>query len=96
VVLAETRASDPPVQYFLVGTPRGRLSRLEKDMLAKPWQQAREGVQVKLLAEDSELYVYAESVDRVSKERAMRKRQMKWLRKRLRELAAMEISRRRC
>ena len=91
-VLAEMRSSDPPVQY-LVGTPKGRLSRLEKDLLAKPWQQAREGVQVKLLAEDNELYVYAESVDRVSKERAMRKRQMKWLWKRLRELAAMEISR---
>jgi hypothetical protein len=91
-VLAEMRASDPPVQY-LVGTPKGRLSRLEKDLLGKPWQQAREGVQVKLLAADSELYVFAESVDRVNKERAMRKRQMKWLWKRLRELAAMEISR---
>jgi hypothetical protein len=91
-VLTEMRTSDPPVQY-LVGTPKGRLSRLEKDLLAKPWQQARDGVQVKLLAEDSELYVYAESVDRVSKERAMRKRQMKWLWKRLREPAAMEVSR---
>jgi hypothetical protein len=91
-VLAEMRASDPPVQY-LVGTPKGRLSRLEKSLLTKPWQQARAGVQVKLLAEDSELYVYAESLDRVSKERAMRQRQMKWLWKRLRELAAMEISR---
>jgi Transposase DDE domain len=91
-VLAEMRNSDPPVQY-LVGTPKGRLSRLEKDLLAKPWQQAREGVQVKLLSVDNELYVFAESVDRVSKERAMRKRQMKWLWKRLRELAAMEISR---
>lgn len=50
-------------------------------------------MQVKLLAEDSELYVYAESVDRVSKERAMRQRQMKWLWNRLRELAAMEVSR---
>src|SRR3954469_16302697 len=91
-VLAEMRASDPPVQY-LVGTPKGRLSRLEKPLLAKPWHEARDGVRVKLLAEDNELYVYAESVDRVSKERAMRKRQMKWLWKRLRELAAMEISR---
>ena len=91
-VLAEMRASDPPVQY-LVGTPKGRLSRLEKSLLTKPWQQARAGVRVKLLAEDSELYVYAESLDRVSKERAMRQRQMKWLWKRLRELAAMEISR---
>jgi transposase len=50
-------------------------------------------VQVKLLSEDNELYVFAESVDRVSKERAMRRRQMKWLWKRLRELAAMEVSR---
>ena len=91
-VLAEMRASDPPVRY-LVGTPKGRLSRLETSLLAKPWQQAREGVQVKLLAEDSELYVYAESVERVSKERAMRKRQMKWLWKRLGELVVMQISR---
>ena len=91
-VLADMRGSDPPVQY-LVGTPKGRLSRLEKQLLAKPWQEARAGVQVKLLAEDNELYVYAESVDRVSKERAMRKRQLKWLWKRLRELAAMEIPR---
>ncbi len=91
-VLAEMRGSDPPVQY-LVGTPKGRLSRLEKKLLAKPWQQARAGVAVKLLAEDGELYVYAESVDRVSKERAMRKRQLKWLWKRLRELAAMEVPR---
>jgi hypothetical protein len=91
-VLAEMRASDPPVQY-LVGTPKGRLSRLEKDLLAKPWAEAREGVKVKLLAVDNELYVFAESADRVTKECAMRRRQMKWLWKRLRELAAMEISR---
>jgi hypothetical protein len=91
-VLAEMSRSDPPVQY-LVGTPKGRLSRLEKQLLAQPWQQARAGVAVKLLAEDGELYVFAESVERVSKERAMRRRQLKWLWKRLRELAAMEISR---
>jgi len=91
-VLAEMRGSDPPVQY-LVGTPKGRLSRLEKQLLAKPWQEARPGVSVKLLAEDDELYVYAESVDRVSKERAMRKRQLKWLWKRLRELVAMQVPR---
>jgi len=91
-VLAEMRGSDPPVQY-LVGTPKGRLSRFEKQLLAKPWQEARPGVSVKLLAEDDELYVYAESVERVSKERAMRRRQLKWLWKRLRELAAMEVRR---
>jgi hypothetical protein len=91
-VLAEMRDSDPPVQY-LVGTPKGRLNRLEKHLLKKPWQDAREGVKVKLLAEDGELYVFAQSDDRVSKERAMRQRQLKWLWKRLRQIATMEISR---
>jgi hypothetical protein len=51
-----------------------RLSRLEKQLLAKPWQEARVGVAVKLLADDGELYVFAESIERVSKERAMRRR----------------------
>jgi hypothetical protein len=91
-VLAEMRGSDPPVQH-LVGTPKGRLSRLEKRLLAEPWQEARAGVAVKLLPEDGELYVFAESADRVSTERAMRRRQLKWLWKRLRELAAMEAPR---
>ena len=43
-VLAEMRAADPPVHY-LVGTPKGRLTLLEKHLIAKPWQQARPGVQ---------------------------------------------------
>jgi transposase len=91
-VLAEMRNSDPPVQY-LVGTPKGRLNRLEKHLLEKPWQDAREGVKVKLLAEDGELYVFAQSHDRVTKERAMRRRQLKWLWKRLRQIATMETTR---
>ncbi len=91
-VLAEMRASDPPVQY-LVGTPKGRLSRLEKHLLDKPWQEARQGVHVKLLAEDDELYVFAQSADRVAKERAMRQRQLKWLWKRLGQLTGMTMSR---
>jgi Transposase DDE domain len=91
-VLAEMRQSDPPVRY-LVGTPKGRLSRLEKLLLDKPWQEARKGVQVKLLAQDGEFYVFAESADRVLKERAMRRRQLKWLWRRLGELAAMKITR---
>ena len=43
-VLAQMRASDPPVQY-LVGTPKGRLTRLEAALLDQPWQAARAGVQ---------------------------------------------------
>ena len=92
VVLAEMRGADPPVQY-LVGTPKGRLTRLEKDLLAKPWQQARPGVRVKLLPRDGELYVFADSANRVAKERAMRRRQLKWLWARLKQLSMMTLSR---
>ena len=42
------RAADPPVHY-LVGTPKGRLTRLEQALLEEPWHAARPGVQVKLL-----------------------------------------------
>jgi len=54
----EMRAADPPVHY-LVGTPKGRLTRLEKHLIAQPWQEARPGVQVKLLPQQGELYVLA-------------------------------------
>ncbi len=91
-VLAEMRAADPPVQY-VVGTPKGRLTRLEQDLLAKPWHQVRPGVEVKLLQQDGELYVFAQSRDRVAKERAMRRRQLKWLWKRLAQIAAMKLTR---
>jgi transposase len=75
-VLAEMRASDPPGQY-LVGTPKGRLSRLESRLQELPWKQAREGVQVKLLEEEGETYVLARSRDRVGKERGMRQRRLR-------------------
>ena len=77
-VLAEMRAADPPVHY-LVGTPKGRLTRLEKHLVTQPWQEARPGVQVKLLAQEGELYVLAQSRDRVAKERAIRRRRLKRL-----------------
>jgi transposase len=91
-VLAEMRAADPPVQY-LVGTPKERLTRLEKALLAQPWHDARPGVQVKLLPQDGELYVFAQSADRVAKERAIRRRQLKWLWGRLKQLAGMKLTR---
>ena len=91
-VLAEMRSTNPPVHY-LVGTPKGRLNRLEQALLAKPWHDARPGVRVKLLPEAGELYVFAESVDRVAKERAMRKRQLKWLWARLAQLTTMRLTR---
>ncbi len=91
-VLREMRESDPPVLY-LVGTPKGRLSELEKQLAELPWQQAREGIEVKLLHQSAELYVLAQSRDRVNKERAMRRRQMKALRDRLKELTQMQPTR---
>jgi len=85
-VLAEMRAADePPVQY-LVGTPKGRLGKMEAGLLKLPWQQAREGVRVKLLAQDHELYVCVESQARVGKERSMRRRRLKSLIARLKDL----------
>jgi hypothetical protein len=90
--LAEMRRSEPPVKY-LVGTPKGRLTKLEQALTLKSWQKARETVAVKLLPQDDELYVFAESKDRVAKERAMRKRQLKWLWKRLAQVAAMKLTR---
>ena len=91
-VLAEMRAADPPVSY-LVGTPKGRLSKLEKHLVTLPWQAVREGVDVKLLPQEQELYVLAQSHARIHKERAMRRRKLKWLWARLKQLAAMELDR---
>jgi Transposase DDE domain len=91
-VLGEMRAAEPPVQY-LVGTPKGRLTRLQRELLAKPWQLARPGVQVKLLPKEGELYVFAQSRDRIAKERAMRQRQLKWLWARLEQLSTMKLTR---
>ena len=90
-VLAQMRTSDPPV-FYLVGTPKGRLSKLEAALLALPWQKVRPGVEVKLLAQDQELYVLAQSLDRVHKERAMRRRQLKALCRRLGQLRKMTLT----
>lgn len=92
VVLEEMRTADPPVRY-LVGTPKGRLNRLEQALVAKPWHQARPGVKVKLLPQEGELYVFAESLDRIAKERSMRRRQLKWLWARLGQLQGMALTR---
>jgi len=91
-VLSEMRQSDPPVCY-LVGTPKGRLTKLEKSLLGLPWQTVREGVDVKLLPQEHELYVLARSRARIHKERAIRQRKLKRLWRRLAELSAMSLKR---
>src|SRR6266849_4041596 len=91
-VLAEMRHADPPISY-LVGTPKGRLSKLEKALLELPWQAVRQGVDVKLLPQEQELYVLAQSHARIHKERAMRRRKLKWLWARLKQISDMDIDR---
>jgi len=74
-------------------TPKGRLSRYEKALTDRPWHQVRDGVEVKLLSQEGEVYVLAQSRDRIHKERSMRRRQLKRLWKRLQELRGMPLSR---
>jgi transposase len=69
------------------------LTKLEKSFLTKPWIAVREQVTVKLLNRDGELYVLALSAGRQDKERAMRRRRLKRLWKRLHELQRQTLSR---
>jgi transposase len=90
-VLQEMRSSDPPV-YYLVGTPKARLKKFEADLLGQPWENVREGVDVKLQSQEGELYVFAQSRDRIAKERSMRVRQLRGLLHRLKALQIMKLS----
>jgi len=91
-VLAEMRQSETPV-YYLVGTPKGRLNRLEAQLVALPWEQVRDSLNVKLLKQDGELYVLACSTSRQAKERAMRRRRLKCYWNRLKELRNQKLDR---
>jgi hypothetical protein len=91
-VLAEMRGSSTPIHY-LVGTPRGRLTKLAKTFAAKPWKDVRENVRVKLIEDGEETYVLARSQARRDKEQGMRRRRLRKLIKRLRELQRQELTR---
>jgi len=91
-ILKEMREAPSPVAY-LVGTPRGRLSKLERQFLALPWAKVKESVEVKLLAREGELYILTRSEGRRQKERGIRRRRLKRLWQRLAELQAQNLSR---
>ena len=78
---------------YLVGTPKGRLSKLEQSFLSKSWERIRDGVHVKRLPQDSETYVLAESEHRIGKERGMRQRRLKRYVQRLRQLQGQGLTR---
>ena len=90
-VLEEMRKAEQPVKY-IVGTPKGRLTKLEQKFLGQSWHAVRDGVEVKLLPEGDELFVLAKSMKRVAKERAMRRRKLKNLLARLQELRLQRLS----
>jgi transposase len=91
-VLEELRQSDPKVSY-LVGTPKGRLTRLETQLAEQPWQEVRPHLRVKLLPQKGEVYVLAQSAARTQKERAMRQRQLKRYWQRLQQLQQQDLTR---
>ena len=78
---------------YLVGTPRRQLKKLEKDLVERPWEPVHEGVEVKLLEQENELYVLARSADRRQKERAIRRRRLKRLVHGLNRLKRRRITR---
>ena len=87
-VLAEMRTSRPET-FYLVGTSRSKVKQYEKKWLELPWQKVRDSVQVKLFAQDGELYVLAKSEGRQAKEMAIRRKKLARL---LRKLRAMRRS----
>jgi transposase len=84
-VLEEMRESKVPMCY-LVGTPRGLLSRYDSELSGKPWDEARENVRVKILTKEKEMYILAESRDRRKKEKAIRHKKLRRFLSRLKEL----------
>ena len=88
-ILTELRREDSGVRY-LVGTPKGRLTRFEAELAEKPWREVHANLRVKLLPQDGEVYVLAQSAARVDKERGMRRRALKKYWKRLGELSGLK------
>jgi transposase len=74
-LLQEMRRPERQLHY-LVGTPRARITAMEKKWLNLPWQKVRDSVEVKLWSEEGELFVLAKSEGRQAKESAMRRRRL--------------------
>jgi transposase len=84
-ILQEMR--DPAREmFYLVGTPKARVTKYEKQWLDLPWQKVRESVDVKLFSRDGELYVLAKSEGRQAKEIAIRRKKLARLLRKLRTM----------
>jgi transposase len=84
-LLPEMRTSRQET-FYLVGTSRAKVKQYEKRWLELPWQKVRESVEVKLFAQDGELYVLAKSEGRQAKEIAIRRKKLARLLRKLRAL----------
>ena len=78
---------------YLVGTPKGRLNKLEQSFLGQPWAKVRDGVQVKRLATDEDVYVLAQSDARIGKERGMRCKRLRRYIERLKAIQGQSLTR---
>jgi len=78
---------------YLVGTPKGRLSKLEQSFLGQPWAKVRDGVQVKPLATEEDVYVLAQSDARIDKERGMRRKRLRRYVDRLQAIQGQALTR---
>jgi transposase len=78
---------------YLVGTPKGRLSKLEQAFLAQPWAKVRDGVHVKRLSTQDDVYVLAQSDSRIDKERGMRRKRLRRYIDRLHALQTQVLTR---
>jgi len=90
--IEKMKNAESPVSY-LIGTPKGRLTQMEKRFLSMPWEQVRKQVKVKLLDQEGEVYILVKSENRIIKERSMRQRRLKKLWKRLKELQQQKNNR---
>ena len=79
---------------YLVGTPRGRLTKLEGQLFGQPWKQVQSQIEVKLARDGEDLYVLTRSGGRRDKEQSMRRRRLKKLWKRLHRIRAMKTLKR--
>ena len=84
-VLQEMRGAERQM-FYLVGTPKARVSKYEKQWLERPWQKVRDSVEVKLFSQDGEMYVLARSEGRQQKEIAIRRKKLARLLRKLRRM----------
>lgn len=61
---------------YIIGTPKCQLKRFDAQLLSGKWSQVREGLDVQLVPTESgaETFIVCRSLDRVTKERAIRER----------------------